>query len=217
VVVADGFEHVAVRASLDGKPSPAGGSWKLESGESHDVIVDSDLSFGKDHRSLRFRGRGGRVSLATKGMRLDKDDTITLDCDLFLRSDRPEVWFTPIGDAATKDRTTIALVGPGGKPVASLRAEGGSWHVWNADRYMKVAFPTAIDAWTRVHICIDTRTGTYRVVLQPIGEAPRTIFKGASIGRVEYGTALKLEIEMNRETPRADGPAVDNLRMTRSR
>ncbi len=215
-LVDEGFEGATPGTTLANLPSPKGGTWKLERGNPDDVAIDSDLSLGDRFRSLRVRGGGGRASLAPDALRHKPDAAPAVDVDVFLRGDSPTVWLTPVGTATTADRTTISIVDArSGKPLVAVRAAGVVWQGYDADKFVPTATPAAIDAWSRLSVRRGEKSGTYVVLVQVVGEAPRELFRGRLGAGISPGAPLALVLENERSTPRPDGPAFDNVLVTR--
>ena len=79
---------------------------------------------------------------------------------------------------------------------------------------MDTKMPAAFDAWNHLQLVLDGKSRTARVTLRVIGEAPRELFRGGFSLTAER-TSLLVELICGRKVARPDGPAFDNLLVTR--
>jgi len=102
------------------------------------------------------------------------------------------------------------------KPLIELRTHQGRWHLRDGDKLTDTKLSAACDAWNHLQLVIDPQAKTCRVILQVIGEAPRELCR-TSLNRIPATDApLAIELFCKRSKPQTDGPAFDNLRVTRS-
>ena len=128
---------------------------------------------------MRFRGAGGRARLATTPLSWKTDEVVTLDLDIFLKSDGPHVQLVPVGQAVGTDEVGFAVRNPrDDRCLVELRTVGGTWRWGSGNCWTDTRVPSAFDAWNHVQLVLDGRQQTYRVTLQVIGEAPRELFRG---------------------------------------
>ena len=100
---------------------------------------------------------------------------------------------------------------PGDTAICSGTCQQGS-----GGRLHDTEQPVAFDAWHRLQIVCDPRSKTYRVLMQVIGEPPRTLCRGSVEQRPDADAALRFELSCLRAQPRGDGPAFDNVVVTRA-
>ena len=75
--------------------------------------------------------------------------------------------------------------------------------------------PIAWDAWHRFQVSLDVKSRTFRVLLQVLGEPPRELCRGTIEKLPATDSELAIEMFCRRSKPSGDGPAFDNLRVTR--
>ena len=97
---------------IDGLVTASGARWAIREGQAADIGVDSDISYGHEYQSVRFRGAGGRARLATTPLSWKTDEVVTLDLDIFLKSDGPHVQLVPVGQAVGTDEVGFAVRDP---------------------------------------------------------------------------------------------------------
>jgi hypothetical protein len=176
--------------------------------------VDRDVSFGPEHHSLRIRGAGGRARLTPSAFLPQPDDVITIDLDLLPKGDAVHMQFTPVGSAVGTDEVRVAVVPAAGDgQVIELRTIGGRWRCGGA-KLVDTGVPVDFDAWNHVQLAVDTARRTYRISLQVVGSAPQLLHEGPLDSLPPDGTPLALELGCVRKSPRADGPAFDNVLVT---
>ena len=71
------------------------------------------------------------------------------------------------------------------------------------------------DAWNHLQLTLDSKAGTCQVLLQVIGEAPRILVETNLSPAFAAGMPFSIELICDRKQPRDDGPAFDNLQLTR--
>jgi hypothetical protein len=128
-------------------------------------------------------------------MTLREDSTITVDCDVFLRSSEPFPFMIPNPLARSEHRTALSLTThPSGAVVASVRAGDGVWRYWAGDRCVDSGVRIAYDVWSHIQMALDTRTGSCKIVVQPVGELPTPLGAGHWGEGVGVGDALRFSI-----------------------
>ena len=208
VLARDGFEspHLNELWSLDAASST----------DSAEISVDSDVSFGPEYRSLRFRGAAGRATLRSASMQWPSDRPLLIDLDVFLKSDQFHTQITPSPQTTGTDDVGLALYNSDrAKPMIELRTAGGFWRHGSGGKLLDTGRPVAFDTWHHIQIAIDPRSGSYHVLFQVLGEPPRELCRGVVDQLPHRGAALSLELSCLRTHPRRDGPAFDNLLISR--
>lgn len=211
-------QQVLVEAGFESqKPAePLDSHWKILNGVASDIRVDNDISYGHEFQSLRFHGLGGRAKLTTPGLTTLPNDRLMFDVDLFLRSELSYVQMVPTAETISSDEVGFAI-----KDVTTntlifeLRTRAGTWHYGTSEQLTDTEIPAAFDAWNHLQLTLDSTSGTCEVLIQVIGESPRPLIPATPIGLLPANTPLATELFCNRNAPRNDGPAFDNLRLTR--
>ena len=75
--------------------------------------------------------------------------------------------------------------------------------------------PAAFDVWNHLQLTLDSTSDLCQVLVQVIGEPPQPLVPANRIGMLPASTPLAIELFCDRQKPRDDGPAFDNLRLTR--
>jgi hypothetical protein len=171
VVVDESFEPHAVGAP------PAGGAgqlkWRIEpAGAAPRFSIENTTSFGPGVKCLRASGGGaitGDVGPLADARR------ITLDLDVFVRSDKDFPYMLPDPTTRSPHHTVISLHPAGAapdSPAAAASTAGGTWHLWDGGRFTDTGKPVTYDVWNHVQIAVDVEAKRYALVVQPVGELP---------------------------------------------
>lgn len=191
-------------------------SWTMREGQREDITIDNDVSYGHELHSLRMRGSGGRVQIASPALTWRADGQMLIDADIFLRSELPYVQITPSASATSSDGVGIALVTTtDSKPLIELRTHQATWQYLEGGKLVDTKIAAAFDAWNHLQFFIDPASKSYKAYLQVIGEPPRMLFHGSLDRLPSLNETLGIEFYCNRSKPLTDGPAFDNLRVTR--
>ena len=208
VLARDGFE-----------PPNLGQHWSLDTAgatDSAEISVDTDLSFGPEYGSLRFRGAAGRATLTRSSLLWTSVRPLLIDLDVFLKSDQYHTQITPSPRTTGTDDVGLALyISDRAKPMIELRTTGSFWHCGSGGKLLDTRRPVAFDTWHHLQIAIDPRSRDYHVLFQVLGEPPRQLCRGVVDQLPSRDAALSLELSCLRARPRADGPAFDNLLISR--
>lgn len=191
-----------------------------------DAAVDSDISFGAGYRSLRLREGGGSVTLSSPKLMCSKSDRLLIDLDLFPKSDQQYIQIVPSTNTTGTDDVSVALFADDrSKPLVELRTRGSTWqHRGAGGGWVDSKHPVAFDAWHSLQFAIEApgsandsgpSAGQYRILMQVIGEPPRELCRGELGSPPKVGSMLSLELSCLRSLPRSDGPAFDNVQITR--
>jgi hypothetical protein len=109
---------------------------------------------------------------------LEADMTITVDFDVYVRSSSSFPYILPDPTTKSDHRATIGLQKGPNAYVAAVFAGDGTWQYFDGDKFVDSKVHIAYDVWNHVQMAIDTSSGRYKVVVQPIGELPT--FLGAA-------------------------------------
>jgi hypothetical protein len=196
--------------------SAGGDHWTTLEGQASDITIGNDVSCGHELQSLRMRGSGGRVQLTAPSLTWQPDGLLLIDADIFLRSNLPYGQVTPAANVMSSDDVGLAMFTTGDKqPLMELRTHQATWHYREGDTLSDTKVSAAFDAWNHLQRVIDPQDKTCRVMLQVIGAAPRELCC-TSLNRLPAtDSPLAVELFCHRSQPHSDGPAFDNLRVTR--
>lgn len=204
ILAEDGFES----RRPDESPDPE--RWTVRDGRETDIRIDNDISYGREFQSLRFRGAGGRALLRSPLRKRSGDAPLTVDVDVFLRSENRFVQMLPTAGISSSDEVGIAVKPPGSdKPFLEVRTRGGHWHVGTGGRLSDTKLAAAFDAWNHLQLVINPKSRQCIVRLQVIGEPPRELHRTELTEPIVE--AMAVELFCIRSKPLPDGPAFDNL------
>ena len=136
------------------------------------------------------RGGADLVAVGKRKLRLGADPIVTVDLDVFIRSSSTFPYMIPDPLTKSPHRTTVGLESAlTGGPVATLRAGDGTWECWDGEEYSDSGVRIAYDVWNHLQLAVDSSTGTYQVVAQPVGELP-TLVGGGRLGQGAEGDVV---------------------------
>jgi hypothetical protein len=210
------FERPGTERLLQASFEPtANDRWTMREGQTTDVTIDNDVSFGHELHSLRMRGSGGRVQISSAALAWPPGGLLLVDADIFLRSDLPYVQITPGPNVTSSDEVGLALVTTAdNKPLIELRTHQSTWHYFDGATLIDTKVTAAFDAWSHVQLVIDPSNKSYGVFQQVVGEPPRLLCRGALDRTPAKSDPFGVELFCIRSTTHTDGPAFDNLRVT---
>ena len=103
-------------------------------------------------------------------------ENVTLDVDIFLKSDDFHVQLVPVGKAKGGDQVGVALRDARDDRVLfELRTMDGTWRCGAGGQLTDTGTAAAFDAWNHLQLVLDGHEGSCRVILQVLGEVPRVI------------------------------------------
>jgi hypothetical protein len=111
-------------------------------------------------------------------MSLSSAKSITVDLDVFIGSESGFPYMIPNPLTKSRHRTAISLQQSSGAHVAGTQAGDGTWQIWDSDRYKDSGIRIAYDVWNHLQMALDVKSGTYKLVLQPVGELPGPAARG---------------------------------------
>jgi hypothetical protein len=209
----DDFERLADNASLNRSRTSRGGQWTThsESGPTAFTITN-DTSFGEGVKAL-LATAGGSIVGRGEPLRHIPNSYITVDLDVYVRSDRDYPYLMPDPTATSTHWATIGLRRKNSTDhAATALPSRGTWWLWDGTRFVDTRTPVAYDVWNHLQIAVDAPTGSYRVVVQPVGEMPTLV------GTAKLGEAIivNTDLEFAVETSDTQGhiSLYDNIRIT---
>jgi hypothetical protein len=195
---ADDFEDQQLDASIHDQQASAEGLWQGqgEAARKDRWAVTNDTSFGKGVQSLLARGDGRLFSKANQSLVYDSNAIITVDLDLFIRSNSDFPFIIPNSTTRSDQRVTIGIErSSDGTTLAATRAGDRKWALWNESGLTDTQASIAYDAWNHLQIAINPIGKTFRVVVQPIGEVPIFVGSGTLNSDVRFDEELRFFIE----------------------
>lgn len=136
--------------------------------------------------------------------------------ELFLRSEASYVQMVPTAETTNSDEVGFAIKNVAtGSVLFELHTRSGTWHSGTEGMLTDSKLPAAFDAWNHLQLTLDSTSDLCQVLVQVIGEPPQPLVRATRIGMLPASTPLAIELFCDRQKPRDDGPAFDNLRLTR--
>jgi hypothetical protein len=174
------------------------GRWRLDSDMEDRYIVENSTSYGPGVQCLR--AKGGAAVKSEYAVPADSGGMMTIDFDIFIRSDKSYPYIVPDPTTKSASRTSLSIgTTDSDSPAAGVSTGDGVWAIWDGDRYVDSSASVAYDVWNHVQIAKDTSTGRYRVVVQPVGELP-TLVGEATVGisrKTDSGATLQIAPSAN--------------------
>ena len=168
----DDFESHIVDAGINGNNAPHDGKWVVSSEKPDSCFVSNDTSFGEGVKCLHVKGGADLIAGRDKKLRLGSDNIVTLDFDIFIRSDKDYPYIMPNPATTSNHRSTISLEKDSKKPIISVYAGEGTWQVWDGTKYVDSTIKIDYSVWNHVQLALDSSSGSYNIVIQPLGEMP---------------------------------------------
>jgi hypothetical protein len=208
------FESHPDGSTLNGRRLIKGGSWKVvsETAGSDAFTITNDTSFGKGVNSLHATGGGTMIARTDERMRHIPHSVASVDLDLFIRSDSDFPYIMPNDKTTSSHRVILGLKRKAtGDFAATAIASEGFWWIWDESQFVNTKVPVTYDVWNHLQIALHAPSGTYRVVVQPIGEVPTLV------GTAKLGEAVVFhdDFEFSIETSDTEGHSslYDNIKI----
>ena len=176
-------------------------------------VVEKTTSYGPGVHCARATG-GGAMTAALKLTAAPAEGAITVDLDVFIRSDKGFPFIIP--DPTTRSPHSVALGLAGSQsdqPFALIDSAKGTWRLWDGQDFVDTGKRVTYDVWNHVQLSIDTQARTYRLVVQPVGELPTLIGQAGCGTSLPFGETLKLSIKPSATTGHVS--CYDNIVVTR--
>lgn len=175
-------------------------------------FVERTTSYGEGVHCLRASGGGlFQSDLGQKLTPASAGGLITVDLDLFIRSDKDFPYILPDPTTRSKHHAVIGLQGAS-KPFALAKPVDGTWRIWDGTAYKDTGKTMHYDVWNHVQLSINTRENKWKLIVQPIGEMPAVVGEGSCGAGVQPGEKLRLVIQPS-DTPE-NISCFDNLSVT---
>jgi hypothetical protein len=165
-------------------------------GQSVAFQVERTTSYGEGVHCLRAGGGGSFGSDLGQQLTLaSSKGLITVDLDLFIRSDKDFPYIIPDPTTRSPHTVTIGIEGAiPDHPVAQVQPIDGTWRIFDGKQFVDTKTSVNYDVWNHLQLHIDTRAKTYRLIVQPIGEMP-TVAGQAALGTgAQVGEKLRFVI-----------------------
>jgi len=183
---AEGGETVLFAEDFE-KDQPQRETFGHRSIRSENFFVEQTTSFGEGVHCAR--GTGGGEFVATLETHAS-GKRITVDLDLFVRSNKDFPYILPDPTTKSPHSTSILLEGDGGEIVAGVELSQGTWRIWNGKEFADTGKRISYDVWNHVQLAIDRTEGKTRLIVQPVGALPEPYGEAECPGR----TAGRLRI-----------------------
>jgi len=175
-------------------------------------FIERTTSFGPGVKCVRATGGGALVAETTRQLS-SADGMITVDLDVFVRSDRNFPYIIPNPKTRSKHSVALSLDGAAsGQPLAAVDSADGTWQLWDGQRFVDSGKLVTYDVWNHLQIAVNPRTKTYRFVVQPVGELPTVI--GDSAVSASVGAEEKLKLSVKPSATAGHISCYDNILVT---
>jgi len=192
IVFKDDFERADSAVSSKDQPWKADVNGKADaSGKADAFVIEHTTSFGAGVKCLSSSG-GASVS-APLVRKLNASGIITLDVDVFLRSDKDFPYIIPDPTTRSTHTTSIILESDAGA-IAGVDTSQNTYRLWDGTQFVDTGKPVTYDVWTHLQIAIDPKKNSCQLVVQPLGELPSVIGQ-ASCGKLKSEVSFKLTIK----------------------
>lgn len=159
--------------------------------------VERTTSFGEGVHCARATGGGALVAdLGRLTAAAAAKSAVTVDLDLYVRSDQSFPFILP--DPTTKSPHSVVVSLEGGspdKPLAAVDTAGGTWKLWDGQKFVDTGKGIDYDVWNHLQIAINPKARTYRLIVQPVGSLPAVIGEAAYIDGTRGDQKLALKIK----------------------
>ena len=159
----DGFESNIVGTTINGAWPETGNYWLVSPSASEgSFLSDAMLSYADGYYSLAAKSNNNAFAYSNNNvkLKLDPNQTITVDFDVFVRKGYQVI----VGLQKSLAGNVTAAVNPNGK-----------WKCWNGTQYtttdVNVVGPD-MDLWTHVQMVLNCANKNYKVIVQPSGSMP---------------------------------------------
>ncbi len=188
---ADDFERQQVDRPINNARTNRGGMWTTTSDAGAQAFtVTNDTSFGEGVKAL-VASAGGVVVAKGEPLRHIPNSYITVDLDVFIRSDKEFPYITPDPTTTSTHWSMVGLRRKGSDDCAAVAlASRGTWWLWDGSRYVDTGKRVTYDVWNHLQLAIDAPTGRYKLVTQPIGEMP------SLIGQATLGESIVINTDL---------------------
>jgi hypothetical protein len=172
---AEDFERFDPGAQALTQKPQTGAQWNLKSGDAKQAVIENEASYGEGVKSLRIQGS---TELQCEPQEKSPATKTVLDIDVFIRSNAYYVNIMPSSPAKTQHVLNLSLTDEHGTDLIGLKNENGHWASGAAGAYDASPVPVALDCWNHIQIDLDRTNGSYKIVLQPVGEMPAVLAEG---------------------------------------
>lgn len=122
---------------------------------------------------------GELIPSLNKKLKLAQNESVILDLDVFIRSDRDFPYIIPDLRVNSDHRTTIVITREGAEnPVMAVNAGKGTWCFWDEKDFKDSSVRIHYDIWNHVQMVLNVSQGKFTVSVQPLGELPKLLGEG---------------------------------------
>lgn len=157
------------------------GRWRVDGrDQANAFVMAKTTSFGPGVMSLRASGGGAMVGEPAQPLSTAGDGLITIDLDVFIRSNKDFPYIIPDPATRSAHSTVISLESASSdKPLIAVDSARGIWRLWDGTEYVDSKTLVTYDVWNHLQIALDPKKQTYRFVVQPVGELPTFVGQSA--------------------------------------
>jgi len=155
------------------------------------LVIENSTSYGPGVKCLRSSGGTSIIARPTKA--IGSSGKVTLDLDVFLRSDKDYPYILPDPTTRSAHSTVIGIESAAGM-LAGIDTAQSTWRLWDGNKFVDSGKPVTYDVWVHLQIAVDPQAGTCKLVVQPLGELPTPIAQG-TCGKLKADEPLKLTIK----------------------
>lgn len=132
-------------------------------------IVENTTSFGEGSLSARA---SANASLTLPLSLPENSSSLTIDFDLFLRSEKSFPYILPDPTTKSPHHVRLALGPDESSPLITLDTSEGTWKLGNAGEQSDSSKRIEYDIWNHLQLAIDLKSGKARLTVQPLGALP---------------------------------------------
>lgn len=214
VLFQETFEKQTVSDQIAGGKGEKG-NWtakadKAETGPS--LQLQRTTSYGVGAKSLRVNAPA--TLAADLGKLPAAGQAMTVDLDVFIRSDKNFPYIMPDPTTKSSQGTVIGVYATGtDKPIIAADSAKGTWQLWDGTKYVDTGKLVTYDVWSHVQLAIDPAAKTCQLVAQPIGSLPELIGTVTLPDTTALASQLSLKVQATSAKP-ANPISYDNIIVT---
>jgi hypothetical protein len=147
-------------STVSGTQPTTGGAWHVSpTSAASGFFAENMLSFGDGYLSLAATSNNNAFIYSSDSatLRLDPNQTVTVDFDVFLRNGYQAI----VSMQKNLTGNVTAAVNPNGK-----------WKCWNGTQYTTTNVNVGYDLWNHVQMVLNGTNRNYQVIVQPCGSLP---------------------------------------------
>ena len=191
IALQDDFESHEPGSKLGTKT----GVWRVETGKAKLPVIEKTTSYGSGTRCLVATAGTPVIGRPAEALAAQGKKRITVDLDVFLRSEKNFPYILPDPTTRSKHSAQIGLFADNAaEPFAAVDSSNHSWRIWDGTQYVDTGVVVTYDVWNHVQLAIDLETRTCTLVVQPVGELPTLVGTATLGGATRQGETLVFKI-----------------------